>query len=183
MAFKLSSVLILGSVLSLAGLVGSEVAAQVVAAGRPAAKPAASAAQASAAAATPAAQPPAVHLGPEHPLDKVINPFAMERTEKSDAGYVYWFFDKQFTGNGKTLKLSVVRPHEASHPHHHHVEDEFWFVLEGKAEFYIDGKTRIVGPNTGVYAPSNVEHGIKNAGDTELRYLVIKQYPDVGATK
>jgi len=166
MKSQLCSMLIFGSVFSLANLIGPEVDAQVVAAPKP-----------------PATQPPAVHLGPQQPFDKVINSFAMDHVEKSNAGYVYWFFDKQFTGNGKTLKLSVVRPHEASHPHHHHVEDEFWFVLEGKAEFYIDGQTRIVGPNTGVYAPSNVEHGIKNAGDTELKYLVIKQYPDLGGGK
>lgn len=172
MKSKLSGALILGSVFSLANLVGPEVGAQMLksAAAQPAAVQAAA-----------ATQPAAVHLSPQQPFDKVINSFTMDHVEKSNAGYVYWFFDKQFTGNGKTLKLSVVRPHEASHPHHHHVEDEFWFVLEGTAEFYIDGKTRIVGPNTGVYAPSNVEHGIKNAGDTELKYLVIKQYPDVGS--
>ena len=174
MKSQLPSVLIFGSVFSLANLVGPEVDAQM-APKLPAPK--------SAAVQPAAVQPAAVHLSPQQPFDKVINSFAMDRVEKSDAGYVYWFFDKQFTGNGKTLKLSVVRPHEASHPHHHHVEDEFWFVLEGKAEFYIDGKTRIVGPNTGVYAPSNVEHGIKNAGDTELKYLVIKQYPDMGSSK
>jgi len=119
MKSQLCSMLIFGSVFSLANLIGPEVDAQVVAAPKP-----------------PATQPPAVHLGPQQPFDKVINSFAMDHVEKSNAGYVYWFFDKQFTGNGKTLKLSVVRPHEASHPHHHHVEDEFWFVLEGKAEFY-----------------------------------------------
>jgi mannose-6-phosphate isomerase-like protein (cupin superfamily) len=165
MKSKLSSMLIVGSVFSLANLVGPELDAQVTAP-----KPL-------------AAQPPAVHLGPQQPFDKLINSFAMDHVEKSNAGYVYWFFDKQFTGNGKTLKLSVVRPHEASHPHHHHIEDEFWFVLKGSAEFYIDGKTRVVGPNTGVYTPSNVEHGIKNAGDSDLEYLVIKQYPGVGSAK
>ena len=169
MKFKFSTVLIAGTVLSLVALVGLKVEAEVAAVHAPSAP------------ATPptAAVPP----GPRYSLDNLVNPFTMDRTEKTDAGYVYWFFDKQFAGNGKTLKLSVVHPHEASHAPHHHVEDEFWFVLEGKAEFFIDGKTRIVGPNTGMYAPSNVEHGIKNAGDTDLKYLVIKQYPDVGTAK
>jgi mannose-6-phosphate isomerase-like protein (cupin superfamily) len=176
MKSQLCSVLIFGSVFSLANLVGPQVDAQVVAGPTPGGAPPA--------AVQPAAVPPgAVHLSPQQPFDRLINTFTMDHVEKSNAGYVYWFFDKQFTGNGKTLKLSVVRPHEASHPHHHHVEDEFWFVLKGTAEFYIDGKTRIVGPSTGVYAPSNVEHGIKNAGETELEYLVIKQYPDVGRGK
>jgi mannose-6-phosphate isomerase-like protein (cupin superfamily) len=175
MKLKFSTVLIAGTVLSLAGLVGLEVEAQVAAVHAPTTP------RAAAMPAAPATA--AVHPGPRYSLDNLVNPFTMDRTEKSDTGYVYWFFDKQFTGNGKTLKLSVVHPHEASHPPHHHVEDEFWYVLEGKAEFFIDGKTRIVGPNTGMYAPSNVEHGIKNAGDTDLKYLVIKQYPDVGTSK
>ena len=29
---------------------------------------------------------------------------------------------------------------------------------------------------TSFYCPSNVEHGIRNTGDTELKYLVIKKY-------
>src|SRR6478609_9689936 len=103
MKSQLCSMLIFGSVFSLANLVGPELEAQVVAAPKPAAAqpPAAQPA---------AAQPPAVHLSPQQPFDKVINSFAMDHAEKSNAGYVYWFFDKQFTGNGKTLKLSVVRP-------------------------------------------------------------------------
>src|SRR5262245_46023215 len=131
MKSKLSSVLTLGAVFSLGALVGPKVGAPIIGVGRAAPKPAAPAAAAPAAPPAPsaAAQPPAVRLSPQHPLDKVFNSFAMERTEKTDAGYVYWFFDRKFTGNGKTLKLSVVRPHEASHPHHHHVEDEFWYVL------------------------------------------------------
>jgi quercetin dioxygenase-like cupin family protein len=56
------------------------------------------------------------------------------------------------------------------------MEDEFFFVIEGTAEFYLDGKTKIVGTLTSLYCPSQVMHGIKNVGDTELKYLVIKKY-------
>ena len=114
----------------------------------------------------------------QYSLDNTANTFSMDKTEKTKAGYVYWFFDKHFAG-GKTLKLSVVRPGEASHAPHSHPEDEFFFVVSGKAEFRLAGKTRIVGARTGLYAPSNVEHGIRNAGDTDLEYLVIKEYQDI----
>ena len=73
--------------------------------------------------------------------------------------------------------MSVVRPHDATHPPHAHPEDEFFFVLEGRAEFFLDGHTRVVSPYTSLYCPPNVEHGIRNAGDGELKYLVIKKYP------
>ena len=111
-------------------------------------------------------------------LDNAANTFSMDKIEKTKAGYVYWFFDKHFA-RGKTLKLSVVRAGEASHAPHSHPEDEFFFVLSGKAEFRLDGKTRVVGARTGMYAPPNVEHGIRNVGDTELEYLVIKEYQDI----
>lgn len=115
-------------------------------------------------------------------IDNCVNTFSPGGVEATRTGQQYWFFDKAFA-DGKTLKLSVVGPHQASHAPHRHPEDEFFFVLEGKAEFYLDGKTRTVGPNTGLYCPSGSEHGIRNVSDGELRYLVIKQYPPVPQQK
>jgi mannose-6-phosphate isomerase-like protein (cupin superfamily) len=102
----------------------------------------------------------------------------MDKIEKTGAGYQYWFADKKFV-DGRTLKMSVVKPGKATHEPHTHAEDEFFFVLEGQAEFYLDGKKVVVGPYTSLYCPSNSKHGIRNAGDTELKYLVIKQYENV----
>jgi PelA/Pel-15E family pectate lyase len=111
----------------------------------------------------------------KYSLENCINEFSMDKAEKTNVGSQYWFIDKDFL-DGRTIKLSVVGPHSAIHPPHVHPEDEFFFILEGKAEFYLNGKTKIVGPYTICYAPPNVRHGIKNAGDTELKYLVIKKY-------
>ena len=108
-------------------------------------------------------------------IDNCVNTFSMDKTVKTKAGYQYWFADKNFL-DGRTIKLSVVKPHEATHAPHSHQEDEFFFVLEGKAEFYLNGHRKVVGPMTSLYCPSYVEHGIRNVGDTELKYLVIKKY-------
>lgn len=89
-------------------------------------------------------------------------------------GYQYWFADKNFTQEN-TLKMSIVEPGKSTHAPHHHIEEEFFYILEGSASFYLDGKTVVVGPNTSLYCPSNVEHGISNAGNTDLKYLVIKK--------
>ena len=112
----------------------------------------------------------------KYTIDNCVNSFSMDKTVKTKVGYQYWFADKNFA-DGKTLKMSVVAPHSATHAPHSHPEDEFFYVLEGKAEFYLDGKTKTGGPNTSFYCPSHVMHGIKNIGDTELKYLVIKKYP------
>ncbi|MCW8926519.1 MAG: cupin domain-containing protein [Xanthomonadales bacterium] len=108
-------------------------------------------------------------------IDDVVNTFDANKVKQTKAGYQYWFADKTFA-DGKTLKLSVVRPNTATHAPHTHTEDEFFFVLEGTAEFYLDGETRTGGPMTSFYCPPGSTHGIRNAGDTELKYLVIKRY-------
>lgn len=111
----------------------------------------------------------------KYTIENCVNQFSMTETVKTKVGYQYWFADKDFL-DGRTLKMSVVAPHKATHEPHNHIEDEFFFVLEGTATFYLDGKTTTASEYTSFYCPSMVMHGISNAGDTELKYLVIKKY-------
>jgi mannose-6-phosphate isomerase-like protein (cupin superfamily) len=108
-------------------------------------------------------------------IGNCVNTFTISGIESTKVGYQYWFVNRDFI-DGRTLKMSVVAPHEATHPPHHHAEDEFFFLLEGKAEFSLDGQTRSAEPYASFYCPPNSEHGIRNAGDTVLKYLVIKKY-------
>lgn len=114
----------------------------------------------------------------KYTIENCINKFSIDKKdniEKTNVGYQYWFADPTLA-DGKTLKMSVVAPHSATHPPHVHAEDEFFFILEGKAELYLKGKWIPAEPYTSFYCPSNVEHGIRNVGNTELKYLVVKQY-------
>lgn len=111
----------------------------------------------------------------EFNIQNCVSEFNPENVEETKVGYQYWFVGKEFL-DGRTLKMSVVAPHEATHAPHSHNEDEFFFVLEGKAEFYLNGDTKVAGPLTSFYCPPNSKHGIKNVGDSELKYLVIKKY-------
>ena len=114
-------------------------------------------------------------IQPKWTIRNCVNQFSKEKAIPTKAGYQYWFADPDFL-NGRTLKMSAVAPHDATHPPHKHLEDEFFFVLEGKARFFLNGDTMVCGPYTSFYCPSMVEHGISNAGDGELKYLVIKDY-------
>lgn len=114
----------------------------------------------------------------KYTLENSVNIFSMENIEKTEAGYQYWFVNKNHL-DGRTLKMSVVKPGKATHAPHTHEEDEFFFVLEGKAEFYLDGNTVVSGPYASFYCPPGSEHGIRNVGDTDLKYLVIKKYRNV----
>ncbi|MBP6758651.1 MAG: cupin domain-containing protein [Flavobacterium sp.] len=111
----------------------------------------------------------------KYTIENCVNHFELDKATKNKVGYQYWFIDKDFI-DGNTLKMSIVGPHLSTHPPHRHVEEEFFFVLEGTATFYLDGKTTTAGAYTSFYCPSNMEHGISNAGDTELKYLVMKKY-------
>lgn len=108
-------------------------------------------------------------------IENCVNEFSMDGTIPTKAGYQYWFVDKDFL-DGRTIKMSVVKPGSATHPAHTHAEDEFFFILEGKAEFYLNGETKIAEGYSSFYCPANSTHGIKNIGDTTLKYLVIKKY-------
>ena len=52
-------------------------------------------------------------------------------------------------------------------------------MFEGTAKFTLNGESKIVGPDSTLFCPSGMPHGIFNVGDTPLRYAVIKSdYPD-----
>lgn len=108
-------------------------------------------------------------------IENCVNQFNFADTVGTKVGYQYWFVDKNFL-DGRTLKMSVVEPHKATHAPHTHAEDEFFFVLEGTAEFYLNGETTIGTSYSSFYCPPNSTHGIRNVGDTVLKYLVIKKY-------
>lgn len=108
-------------------------------------------------------------------IENCVNQFDIAKIESTEVGYQYWFVGRDLL-DGRTLKMSVVAPHKATHAPHRHVEDEFFFVLEGRAEFYLNGKTKTGGPYTSFYCPPNSDHGIRNVGDSTLKYLVIKKY-------
>ena len=113
---------------------------------------------------------------PKYTFDNCINKFNMEKTVKTSVGYQYWFIPQNFLPDGQTVKMSVVGPNQATHAPHKHPGDEIFYVLEGTAQFYLDGKTTTGGPNTTFYCPVGSEHGISNAGNKELKYLVIRKY-------
>lgn len=113
----------------------------------------------------------------KYTIENCINQFDTAKTVKTSVGYQYWFIAQKFLEDGLTVKMSVVAPHQATHAAHKHEGDEIFFILEGTAQFSIDGKTTTGGAYTSFYCPVGSEHGISNAGSTELKYLVIRKYP------
>ena len=76
------------------------------------------------------------------------------------------------TGGQFTLLLDVAPPGLGSPPHYHEREDEWFYVLAGRAAFWQEGTWQEFPVGSAVFAPRNVVHGFKNVGDTPLRLLI-----------
>ena len=93
--------------------------------------------------------------------------------QKNSRGWAFWFVKKELTG-GVNVKMSQVGPRLASHAAHPHEEAEVFYILQGTAELTLADESIAAGPNSTLYCPPGALHGIRNAGDDSLRYLVIK---------
>ena len=113
---------------------------------------------------------------PDYPIERCVKAYVPVKAETVPVGHQYWFADRNFAG-GNTIKLSAVNPGLRMHEPHRHAEDEFMFVLEGLGEFTLDEERRTVGPLTSLYCPSWHLHGLRNCGDTVLKYLVLRKEP------
>jgi mannose-6-phosphate isomerase-like protein (cupin superfamily) len=56
-------------------------------------------------------------------------------------------------------------------PHFHSVYHELFYVLEGKMEFILDGKSRVVETGESVDLPPNTLHTFSNVGEGACRWL------------
>ena len=73
----------------------------------------------------------------------------------------------------EALEISYGPDFEGVDPHTHADHADCFYVLDGLAEFTVDGETLRAGPGSFVAAPIGTVHGFRNAGDGELRMLNI----------
>jgi hypothetical protein len=76
------------------------------------------------------------------------------------------------TGGKYTMFTCVTPPGGGAPLHYHQNEDEWFLVLEGRAEFFKDGAWLEVPVGTAVFTPRGVVHSFRNAGDKALRMLM-----------
>ena len=68
--------------------------------------------------------------------------------------------------------LYCFEPGQEQKTHTHSGADKIYYVLEGSGTFYIGGENQVLSEHTIVMAPSEVEHGVVNTGNTRLVLLV-----------
>ena len=75
--------------------------------------------------------------------------------------------------NGAFTVLEDHTPPSGGPPLHvHHVQDEWWYILEGEYLFEVDGKEIHAGPGATVFAPHGSRHAFMNVGTAMGRMLV-----------
>lgn len=99
---------------------------------------------------------------------------ARQRGQLDDPrGYAKVFVDETLGAKKLRMHISVIKPGMRAHDPHQHEGEEIYFILEGTAEVSIEDEIFIANANTAVFVNSNKMHGIRNAGDSVLKYMVI----------
>jgi mannose-6-phosphate isomerase-like protein (cupin superfamily) len=68
---------------------------------------------------------------------------------------------------------------EGVNPHAHADHADCFYILDGTAEFTVDGETVHAGPGSFIAAPIGTAHSFRNPGPAELRILNLHA-PNVG---
>lgn len=58
-------------------------------------------------------------------------------------------------------------------PHLHRVDDEAWYVLEGKLHIRVGPEVKEVGAGSALIVPRGTPHTYRNAGTEPVRYLLV----------
>src|SRR5438093_10229983 len=96
------------------------------------------------------------------------------RKRQHERGFAMPFVNAECGAEKLAMHVSEILPGQAAHEPHAHEGEEIMFVLEGTAEIRMGEETQTVGPNTAVFCPPHVFHGIRNVGETPIRYLIIR---------
>ena len=70
--------------------------------------------------------------------------------------------------------ITTLKAGETPHPPHQHPDEELIIIREGTVEAMVNGQIKRVGPGSVIFQAANQMHSIRNVGQTEATYHVIK---------
>ena len=70
--------------------------------------------------------------------------------------------------------VAEINPGQQIHPPHVHAEEEYLMVLEGTGEWHLNGRDFPAKAGDMIYARPWDIHGIKNTGETVMKFVVWK---------
>jgi mannose-6-phosphate isomerase-like protein (cupin superfamily) len=84
---------------------------------------------------------------------------------------VAYSFFKSTPGLGLVFRKRALKPGSAI-GYHEQKEDEIYYVLSGRGQMTLDGKTVDVGPGTAILTRPGSSHGLKQVGADDLVILI-----------
>ena len=98
-----------------------------------------------------------------------------ERTAHHHAtGFMHPFVNGKMGAQQVYMHASVIRPGEAPHAPHQHAGEEIIFLMEGTAEALVGDEWKRLEAPSAVFCPEHVMHGLRNAGQIPMRYLIVR---------
>ena len=83
-----------------------------------------------------------------------------------------FFKSTLFESDKILLGLNCLEPGQEQAVHAHGDQDKFYFVLEGVGEFTVGDTVQSASDGMTVWAPEDLDHGVRNVGDVRLVLLV-----------
>ena len=80
--------------------------------------------------------------------------------------------DGKQTGGKFTAFLNITPPGGGPGPHYHEREDEWFYIIEGRVSFLMNGTWTDLFPGDCVYSPRGSVHGFKNNTDQQIRVFI-----------
>lgn len=75
-----------------------------------------------------------------------------------------------------SVKQELMPPDTAEQLHYHEKAAQVFFILKGRATFYINGVTSLLKPEQGIEIKPGEQHYISNQGESDLEF-VLYSYP------
>lgn len=100
-----------------------------------------------------------------------------EKANHEDAGH--YEFDTYFAGRSaqtdKVLSgVATIPAGQEIHPPHQHADEEYLLVIEGQGTWSLNGEESAAHTGDMLYAAPWDFHGIKNTGESPLKFVVFK---------
>ena len=80
-------------------------------------------------------------------------------------------FEKAISSKSVTVGVSLFQPGQRLEPHKHDSEEEIIYIISGRGEYIVAGKSVQVEPDTVIYIPSREEHEFINSGDEMVKQI------------
>jgi quercetin dioxygenase-like cupin family protein len=109
---------------------------------------------------------------PVSPLGTLLVRATEGRTLFRGAHSVVILLDGKQTGEKFATVLVISPPGGGPGPHYHDREDEWFYIVEGRVSFLMNGTWTDLSPGDCVYSPRGSIHGFKNNTDQPIRVFI-----------